>query len=345
MIKRLIPFLSVFLFLSNSTTVLATTDVRSLIRQGMQDLGAEKGSPHLCALTNATYVKLKGRTTQEYVDVIQEETGCSVGRGNLLFFHRPVSYPLIVAIHGEDNGETVVITQSAGGTSKVRFNIKGDAAADPKRYGEIMTVLKGDTFSIVTILTSHARGAPYDFLKCCEYHNHYCPGVTSGYFIAKLIEGRYPLGKDEQYTWFACPPWCKDDAISTMLDLTPGKRNLYVKELAEAQATQGPRGRWAGIIVIWNTEKKKGKAIALQFDWNEAYKLAGITATDFNPKGGTSNPAFFTARIKSSWSLIPYLDRPERFVSVGEEVDITPDMLKRMKMAGENPYQVIGLVK
>jgi formylmethanofuran dehydrogenase subunit E-like metal-binding protein len=98
-------------------------------------------------------------------------------------------------------------------------------------------------------------------------------------------------------------------------------------------------------MVIWNTKKEKGKAIALQFDWNEAYKLAGLNAADFEPKGGTSNPAFFTARIKSSWSLIPYLDRPERFVSVSKEVEITPHMLKKMKMAGENPYQVIGLVK
>jgi formylmethanofuran dehydrogenase subunit E-like metal-binding protein len=309
----------------------------------MRDLAVEKGNAHLCALTDATYVKLKGQTTQAYVDVIHEETGCSIGRGNLLFFHRPVSYALIVAIHKEDDGETVVIIKRADDTNKFRFNIKGDAAADPKRYGEIMTMLKADTFSIVTILTSHAKGAPYDFLKCCEYHNHYCPGVTSGYFIAKLIQERYPIEKNEQYIWFACPPWCKDDAISTMLDLTPGKRNLYVKELAEAQSTEGPSGRWAGIMVIWDSQKKKGKAIALQFDWNEAYKLARITASDFNPKGGTSNPAFFTARIKSSWSLIPYLDRPERFVSVGEEVEITPDMLKRMKMAGENPYQVIGL--
>jgi formylmethanofuran dehydrogenase subunit E-like metal-binding protein len=192
--KRLILFLLGLLFLSNAAVALAAADVRYLIRQSMHELGVEKGNPDLCALTDATYVKLKGKTTEEYVDIIQQETGCSIGSGKLLFFHRPVGHFLIIAIHREDSGETVVMVDGGDGANKVRFNIKGNTAADPKQYGEIMKRLKGDTFSIVTILTSHAKGAPYDFLKCCEYHNHYCPGVTSGYFIAKLIQEKYPVG-------------------------------------------------------------------------------------------------------------------------------------------------------
>jgi formylmethanofuran dehydrogenase subunit E-like metal-binding protein len=239
----------------------------------------------------------------------------------------------------------MVIEHDGNGAKKTHFNIKGDTAADPARYGKIMKALKGDTFSIVTILTSHAKGAPYDFLKCCEYHNHYCPGVTSGYFIAQLIAEKYPKNENEHYLWFACPPWCKDDAVSTMLDLTPGKKNLYVKDMGENQSIEGARGRWAGIMVIWNGKDKKGRAIALQFDWNAVYKVAGISARDFAPKGGTSNPAFYTARIKSSWSMIPYLNQPEQFVSVVKEVGITPDMLQRMKRAGQDPYQVIGVTK
>jgi formylmethanofuran dehydrogenase subunit E-like metal-binding protein len=343
--KKLVLFSWGLLFLFNVVNPSAATDLRYLIRESMNELKVEKGSPELCALTDATYVKLKGKTTEEYVDIIQQETGSSIGRGNLLFFHRPVGHPLIIAIHRKDTGEAIVIMEDSDGANKIRFNIKGDTAADPKHYGEIMKMLKGDTFSIVTILTAHAKGAPYDFLKCCEYHNHYCPGVTSGYFIAKLISERYPVGPGEQYIWFACPPWCKDDAISTILDLTPGKRNLYVTELAEGQPTEGFKGRWAGIMALWNSKKEKGKAIALQFDWNEAYKLAGLKEADLNPQGGPSNPAYFTARIKSSWSLIPHLDQPGKFVSVAKEVEITPSMLKRMKMAGESPYQVIGILK
>jgi formylmethanofuran dehydrogenase subunit E-like metal-binding protein len=345
MMKKLVLILGGFLFLWYAVGAWAGTDVRGLVRQGMQDLGAEKGTPNLCALTDAPYVMLKGKAAQEYVDVIQEETGCSIGKGNLLFFQRPVGHPLIIAIHREDSGDAVVVLHGSDGAHTVRFNIKGDTAADPKRFGEIMKMLKGDTFSVLSILTSHARGAPYAFLKCCEHHNHFCPGVTSGYFIAQLIQKKYPIGPGEQYIWFACPPWCKDDAVSTTLDLTPGKRNLYVKDMAEGQSPEGKKGQWAGIMVMWNAKDNKGKAIALQFDWNAVYKLAGLKASDFQPEGGPSNPAFFTARIKGSWALIPHLDRPEKFAHVVKEVEITPDMLQKMKMAGVNPYQIIGIVQ
>jgi len=93
------------------------------------------------------------------------------------------------------------------------------------------------------------------------------------------------------------------------------------------------------------TKTQEEGAIALQFDWNTAYKLADLKASDLQPQGGPSNPAFFTARIKGSWSLIPYLDRPEKFAHVVKEVEITPDMLQKMKMARVNPYQIIGIVQ
>jgi formylmethanofuran dehydrogenase subunit E-like metal-binding protein len=343
--KRFMQVMTVLLVLAYAAGAGAVSDVRQLVRQGMDDLGVKKGNPHLCALTDAPYVKVKGTPAQGYMDVIQEETGCSIGTGNLLFFQRPVYHPLIIAIHREDSGDTAVIVHDGDSAHTVRFNIKGDTAANPKAYGEIMKELKGDTFSILSILTSHARGAPYDFLKCCEHHNHFCPGVTAGYLIVQLMQKQYPAGPGEQYVWFACPPWCKDDAVSTRLDLTPGKRNLYVKAMAEGRSPEGEQGQWAGIMVLWNAQGKKGRAIALQFDWNPAYKLAGLKAGDFQPPGGPSNPDFFTVRIKSSWSLIPYLDRPEEFVHVVSEVEVTPAMLQEMKMAGVDPYRIIGIVK
>jgi formylmethanofuran dehydrogenase subunit E-like metal-binding protein len=335
----------VWFILATAASAAAKTDVRQMIAGAVKDLGVEKGNVHLCTLTDATYVKIHGKTTESYVDMIQEETGCSVGKGNLLFFHRPADYPLLVAIHREDTGQAVAIKYDGNSAETVRFNLKGDTAADPKHYGGLMKALKADAFSIATILTSRAKGAPYDFLKCTEYHNHYCPGVTSGYFIARLIMDKYPLKGKEQYIWFACPPWCKDDAVSTMLDLTPGKRSLFVKELAEGQPSAGEKGRWAGIMVIWNGQNKSGRALALQYDGDEAYRVAGLTAADFKPKGGKSNPAFFTARVKSAWSLIPHLEKPERFISVVKEVDITSSDLNQMKMAGGNPYQVIGVTQ
>ena len=344
--KRITVTAVIILVLTLTSVAWASEAVRPLIQQAMEDLNAEKGSAQLCVLTNAPYLSLKGKSCPEVVDVIQEVTGCSMGRRNLLFFHRPINHPLLVALHREDNGETLVILRNGDTFKTVRFNMKGDKAADPSVYSGIKKKLKGDTFSIVTLFTAHAKGAPYDFLKCCEHHNHYCPGVTSGYFISHFILDRYPKAAGEQYFWFACPPWCKDDAISSMLDLTPGKRSLFVKNMSEGRSTEGPDGRFAGIMVRWNGKTKTGKAAVLQFDWNEVYRLAGLTPEEFNnPKGGKSNPAFFTARVRSAWALIPHLDEPERFVTLFKEVDVNASTLKRMKQAGQDPYAVIGLAK
>lgn len=339
-----VAFFAVFAWVMALAPMALASDVMAPpIRQAMGELGVEKGAPQLCALTNAPYVALNGESCPEVVDTLQDLTGCSVGRKNLLFFQRPVNHPLLVALHREDNGETVVIRHDGDSAETLRFNMKGDTAAEPATFGEIQKKLKGDAFTVVTLLTAHAKGAPYDFLKCSEHHNHYCPGVTSGYFIADFILKQYPTSPGEQYVWFACPPWCKDDAISTMLDLSPGKQSLFVKDMAEGRATEGPDGRYAGIMVRWNPKTQTGKAVVLQFDWNEAYELADLTPEEFNPKGGKSNPAFFTARIRSAWALIPYLDEPERFVTLFKEVDVDASALKRMKQAGEDPYAVIGL--
>jgi hypothetical protein len=70
--KRIMQVLLVFVFFSNAAGLLAATDLRQLIAQGIHDLGVEKGNPALCALTDAPYVKLTGNTAQGYVDVIRE---------------------------------------------------------------------------------------------------------------------------------------------------------------------------------------------------------------------------------------------------------------------------------
>ena len=53
---------------------------------------------------------------------------------------------------------------------------------------------------------------------------------------------------------------CKDDAVSTLLYLTPGKQNLFVEGMAEGRAKQGPSGSFACIAVRCNATEKKGKA-------------------------------------------------------------------------------------
>jgi len=225
----------------------------------------------------------------------------------------------------------------------------GDKATTPDGWKRIQEKLGPDAFSLVTIANAWAKGAPYDFLRCCEFHNHLCPGVSTGYQIAQFILERYPLHKGETYAWIACPPWCKDDAVQILLDLTPGKRSLFVKQLTPDQKKlipgEKPTDSIAGILVIWHNISNRGKAVALRYSWGKAWQVSGITPEEFKPKGGKSNPVFWASRVKCNCGLMPYLDKPADFVKVVKEVEVSPQMYTKMTVAGVNPYEVIGLSK
>ncbi|MBW2065069.1 MAG: hypothetical protein JRJ03_09060 [Deltaproteobacteria bacterium] len=326
-------------------SVIWASDLGPSIAGGLKELKISKGSPNLLALTNASYVNVGGSAGVRYVDLIQDITGCSVGRRNLLFFHRPVTYPLKVALFRKDTKDCVVITYDGKDTKVVKLNVDGQKATAPQYWQEIERTLgASDGFSIVTIANSWAMSVPYDFLKCCEFHNHLCPGLTSGYFIVKVIQKRYPLKKGEKYIFIACPPWCKDDAIQVVLDLTPGKRSLFVKQLTDPQKRGCAAANVAGILVIWRAKEKKGRGVVFQFDWERACEVSGVKRKDFRPRGGKKNPVFWTTRVKCNWGLIPYLKRPEEFVRVVKEFEVSLERLTKLTIAGVNPYEEIDFV-
>ncbi len=341
------------------------------IEEGMEALGAEKGDPNLCVLTDATYVKSEGITTENYIDLIQNKTGCSIGKGSLLMFHRPRDYPLIIAMFKKGAKENncyvialkndeplAVVTTVPTITKEERENeweneywanwetsdeAKGNWTVLENDFEEI-GLGRDDAFSIATIASIWGLDAPYDFMRCSEWHNHLCPGVSAGYLITGYIQQNYPLKKGEKYTWIACPSWCKDDAIQSLLDLTPGKRSMFVKQLSKEQEAELPTDV-AGILVKWNKTEDNGTGVVLQFNWTEANTVSNINGSSYFPPGFTANPIFWTSRLKGDWGLMPYLDQPEKFVEVAKEFNVTAEMLSRLELAGVNPYVEIGMIE
>lgn len=55
-------------------------DVRWALRAGLKDLDAEKGHPSLCVLTDATYVRLHGKTSDSALDHLHLSAGLSSKR-------------------------------------------------------------------------------------------------------------------------------------------------------------------------------------------------------------------------------------------------------------------------
>jgi formylmethanofuran dehydrogenase subunit E-like metal-binding protein len=316
----LLSLIFVFAFVETVNAV----DVQENLRKGLNALDAKKGDPALCIITDATYVRVNGKTTESYVDIIQEETGCTVGRANLLFFHRPMNYPLKVALFRKDTGQCVVISYDGKQEEIKNYNIGLSTVTKPEFWTELSSPLGSDTFTVVSLANGWAAGVPYDLLKSAEFHGHLCPAIIAGHMIAQYIIKKYPLNKGETYTWIAAPPWCKDEAIQVLLDLTPGKKTLYAKGLTETQKQELNFKNPAGILLISHEDEAKAESVVFAFDWEK------VRQDD---------------KLKMALGMIPYLERPEELVKVVKEVQVTPEVIEKLTMAETNPYKWLGLTK
>ena len=310
-----------------------STDVSGLIRGALKTFGVEKGDFNLCVLTDATYVNLADRSTEEYVAVIERETGCSVGKGNLLLLHRPSNYDLIIALYQRDTKDCVIIRHDGQEARVEKLRTTDEHISKPDFWKEASKGVGGsDAYGIVTILQAWSLGVPYDFLKCAEIHGHVCPGLVWGYFTAKAIQRQYPLERGEKYVFIACPNSCKDDAVQVLLDVTPGKKTLFVKKLKEEQKKQVPEEIGAGILVKWNESQKKGKGVVLALDLGKVRKTINF-----------EKPSKSNAKAMLVYLLIPHLNSSEQFVKEVQEFAVTPEVMEGLESAGKNPYEVIEL--
>lgn len=308
--------------------------VVSAVEDAMSRLDVNRGSKNICALTDAGYVISNNETTEKYVGTIESLTGCSIGNSNLYFFHRKTTYPLMIVLFDKEDYRAVMIKHDGGTT-----HIEGPVDISFKRLGNkqawemIQDSFGADTFTIATFAHHWAAGAPYDFMKCAEFHNHLCPGVTSGYFISGYINKQL-IKEETECTYISCPPWCKDDAIQILMDLTPGKHSFYVKQLSDGQKNELKDSSVAGIALISSGEHDSITAHILSFDWDKARKYAH--SSDYND---------IQATIRTITGLIPYYEKPELFVQVLKTVTITEAQAQRLSLAGVNPYAELDFVK
>ena len=317
--KRLV--LPILLFLVMPVFAAYSGNLGNSIDSAMDSLGCSKGDSRMCVLSNSLYVDPAA------VDILQEHTGCTIGNANLLFYHTPTDADLTVALFRRDIREAVVITAGKNGLKRnIKLGIDRTLAEQKAPWEQMRSKIGPDAVTIVTICNAWADGAPYDLLKCAEFHNHVCRGICSGYVLSRFIRKHYPIKDPQSYLYIACPVWCKEEALQVLLDITPGKHRLIVKNLSSKQLTHLPSKDVAGILVIRQSRFGPGQAHVLTFDWEKA--LAGS-----NSKGGLKpNPI--------SWN-----DPPETYIHVVYEIDLSTEQINLLGQAGVNPYDVIGYVR
>ena len=321
--------LCVALLLFTALSPAHAQDLTQPLSRAMADLKVVKDDPGLLVLTNAPYVNTGGKNSLFLLDQAQNLTGATVGRGNLLFFQRPPSHPFRLMLFKKSDRRAAVITGNESGWATDMLALDPKTISDPLfwKTAKDKYTAGQDLFTLTTIASAWAEGAPYDFLKAAELHNHICPGLTSGYLMAHYILDHYPLSPGERYTILASPVWCKEDAFQLVMDCTPGKRGLVVKPLSESQKKKITVPDPAGFLLIWNQKEKKGKAVALSFDF---YKLKALYPEK-------------TPKAASILYTVPHFSTPEKFVSAAREFSLDEALYTAMCEAGTNPYAAAGL--
>jgi formylmethanofuran dehydrogenase subunit E-like metal-binding protein len=230
----------------------------------------------------------------------------------------------------KSTGHAVIISLKDQKPIAEKLNLSARTISD-QSFWKITGALNAgkDMFTLAAIANMWAKGAPYDFLKSAELHNHICPGLTSGYLMAHYILDKYPLQNGERYTVVACPVWCKEDALQVVLDCTPGKKRMVVKPLSKEQQERISVKNPAGMLLIWDAENKIGKGVALSFDFDRLRSLASKDA----PKAAVVLAA------------ADHLDRPDQFVSEAARFELNQVVYEDIVSAGSNPYAVVGLLR
>jgi formylmethanofuran dehydrogenase subunit E-like metal-binding protein len=175
-------------------------------KAAMDQLKFEKGDENILTLTNAGYAVVDGQTTQAALKGLTAETGCSIGDGNLFQVLRPYWKPVWFFVFNKTSGEAIYMEAdgSALKTSLDEFkakpvdkvfskiskaNIDMDYLENHTDEGNVtfnQKAFNGNEFSLVSIANVWARGGSFDFIQDTCFHDHLCPGVTSGLFLPSM---------------------------------------------------------------------------------------------------------------------------------------------------------------
>jgi formylmethanofuran dehydrogenase subunit E-like metal-binding protein len=316
----------------------------------IQNAGSAPEKKNLIVLTNAGYSEMFGMPTQGALDGLAAATGASRGKNTLVEIHAAAWDPLWVAVHDPASGWCTYLEMARPDTSDphqfpdavspdifgIRTVERIDAgylfqhaeAFETRMAGRIF----GDNaFRVITIANAVASGAPAHVIRAFEFHDHYCPGVVSGILTAGYVQAHFPPGRSGYFV-HGIDPWCKEDALMTLLNATPGKKKYavsYPTKTDRANRLQEVETA-ATIVYRQDDQTKKWEGIVLGFDWAD-------TAC---PKTGN---VIIDKLCIDLWYL-ERIDSPETFVKVLKTV-ILPDGVSPMDWAGPgiDPLEKMGL--
>ncbi|WP_162458790.1 FmdE family protein [Desulfosarcina ovata] len=320
----------------------ATKAVKMLSRSSHRFNGA-KG---YIALTNAGYAEVDEQSTMAALDGLVQVLGVGRGDNSLVEIHSAAEKALWFAVYQPRSGYCAYLevdpdavyagccgkhkksSQFFSTTACEKINAE-HLYANEEIYAEKFDaeIFGGNEFRIVTIANAVAEGAPVYAIRAFEFHDHYCPGVTSG-IIEALYAKSYFSNPGGSYFVHTVQPWCKEDAFLSMLNATPGKRGYAVAYATDADIDGWPE--WADgdgvgdvgvsadtIVYYQDPDSGVWDGIVLGFDW------ADLSDTCGNYTNSTIN------KLCMDLYYLEKMDEPETFVKVLAEFELNGSVVPK----------------
>jgi formylmethanofuran dehydrogenase subunit E-like metal-binding protein len=276
------------------------------LKLAQSEIQFSPGDRDLLLLTNAGYGQVKTQSTEGLLDLAHEVTGCSLGGRNLLSVHASVLDPLWFALYRKDSGKMVFVKWIGSRFASQIINVSPKTIMTRKGWQEAQKGLIGpNLFSVVSISLTWAVDPPWPLLLAATYHDHFCPGVNSGYIAGQYVMEKLALGQGDRYVFATAPAKCAADALQVMFNTTSGKSAGYSMAIGGKKLEEYASGGVKPMTVAMRINPKKDECtgLVLGFDWNKAFEATGVKPGELAPKGGKSDPMFWVARVKMSREL------------------------------------------
>lgn len=311
--------------------------------KAFSEIGLPKGDPNLLVLTNAGYGQIGSKTTEAFLDIAKEITGCSIGSRSLLPVHSSINETLWCSVFRKDTGKLVFLKWTGQNFGQQVVHALPENILTPEGWQKAAGGLIGpNIFSVISISLTWAVGPPWPLLKSALFHDHFCPGVNSGYIMAEYCREKMPLGPGDQYIFVTAPGTCAADALQVVFNTTAGKSSGYAMFIAPAVSAKYEKDKVRPVTIGMRVNRKNDvcEAVVFGFDWHKAYADTQVKAEEMAPPGGRDNPMFWVARAKMSRELV----RIPREKLLGYIVELKRHTGKASladEIAGGDPYGVI----
>ncbi len=306
-------------------------------------------------LSNAGYARPDGRSTQGCLDGVSEITRSSVGRSTLITLQSRFDQPLWFAFYDRSSGRCAYYELEAEPAGKAlsghqELDKKLFSRSDIARINAEFLFAKPEAFEakckqglfgqnvfrVVTVANAADQECPSHALKAMQVHDHYCPGVTSGIILATYVQDNILQDSSKTKCFvLSLNPWCKEDALTTLLNVTPGKRayGVLYPPKEEVKSWPEPMNQVDTVVFTQEEGEKKWHGWLLGFDFDKARKMQDLPAFDFPVLDKLAADLWFLEK----------LDSPEMFVSVVKEVELEQGASPQaLLQPGSDPVRILA---